>query len=196
MPERVTPLQPPYAPETAALLRRMMATDEDPIALFRLYARHRQLAEALHGWGSYQLSRRIGLGLRDRELVIDRTCARCGCEYEWGVHIARFAQRAGLTAAQISSLTHGTSADPCWTAERDRLLLDATDALHTHHDIDDALWTRLGAEFTPEQLLDLFMLCGWYHAISYTARATRLPPEPGSPHFDDVRPAASGRAPG
>ncbi|MFB7414763.1 carboxymuconolactone decarboxylase family protein [Streptomyces sp. NPDC056121] len=195
MPERITPLEAPYAPETAGLLRRMMATDEDPIALFRLYAHHQHLAEALHGWGSYQLSRRISLGLRDRELVIDRTCARCGCEYEWGVHIARFAPRAGLTDAQVASLTHGTSADPCWTAERDRLLLDATDALHDHHDIDAALWTRLGTEFTPEQLLDLFMLCGWYHAISYTARATRLSPEPGAPRFHDVRPAASGRGP-
>ncbi|MFG2826493.1 hypothetical protein ACGFWI_03305 [Streptomyces sp. NPDC048434] len=85
-------------------------------------------------------------------------------------------------------LRHGSSADPCWTAERDRLLLDATDALHTHHDIDDALWERLIAEFGPEELLDLLMLCGWYHAISFTARATRLVPEPGAPRFDAFPP--------
>jgi alkylhydroperoxidase family enzyme len=80
------------------------------------------------------------------------------------------------------------STDTCWTAERDRLLLDAADALHADHDIDDALWTRLSAEFTREQLLDLFMLCGWYHAVSFTARATRLAPEPGTPRFSDFRP--------
>ncbi|KIZ15225.1 carboxymuconolactone decarboxylase family protein [Streptomyces natalensis] len=198
MPERIPPLEPPYRPEAAAVLRRMMPRDEAPLALFRLFARHQHLAEALHGWGSYQLGRRLGLGLRDREIVIDRTCALCGCEYEWGVHIARFAERAGLTADQVDSLTYGTSADGCWTAERDRLLLDATDALHTHHDIDDGLWDRLGAEFTAEQLLDLLMLCGWYHAISFTARATRLAPEPGAPRFrrdprfppDDVQDAS------
>lgn len=108
-----------------------MPRDEAPLPLFRLFARHRHLAEALHGWGSYQLGRRLSLGLRDRDIVIDRTRARCGCAYEWGVHIARFAARAGLTAEQVDSLTYGTSADDCWTAERDRLLLDATDALHT-----------------------------------------------------------------
>ena len=198
MRERIPPLEQPYLPETAAVLCRMMPGDEEPIALFRMYARNRHLAEALHSWGSYQLSRRLGLGLRDREIVIDRTCALCGCEYEWGVHVARFAARARLAPAQIGSLTHGTSADACWTAERDRLLLDAADALHTDHDIDDALWTRLSAEFNPEQLLDLFMLCGWYHAISFTARAARLAPEPGTPRFRDFQPpgVAAQSAPG
>ncbi|MER0481417.1 hypothetical protein ABR737_24270 [Streptomyces sp. Edi2] len=40
------------------------------------------------------------------------------------------------------------------------------------------------------QLLDLLMLCGGYHAISFTARATRLAPEPGAPRFRDIPPPA------
>ncbi|MCT2590967.1 carboxymuconolactone decarboxylase family protein [Streptomyces sp. N2-109] len=185
---RITPTAAPHPPEVAAVLHRMMPGDEEPLALFRLYAHHLPLAEALHEWGAYELSRRLSLGLRDREIVIDRTCALCGCEYEWGVHIARFAPRAELTHAQISSLTHGTSADTCWTTDRDRLLLDAVDALHTSNDIDDTLWQRLAAHFSPPQLLDLLTLCGWYHAISFTARATRLTPEPGTPRFHEYRP--------
>lgn len=191
MPARIAPAEAPHSSEVAAVLHRMMPGDEEPIALFRLYARNLPLAEALHAWGSYQLSRQLSLGLRDREILIDRTCARCGCEYEWGVHIARCAPRVGLTPAHISSLTHGNSADAYWTTDRDRLLLDAADALHTGHDIDDALWERLSAEFSPEQLLDLLMLCGWYHAISFTARAGRLTPEPGTPKFDDFLPPAA-----
>ncbi|MFJ9416611.1 carboxymuconolactone decarboxylase family protein [Streptomyces sp. NPDC101227] len=190
MTARIPPLASPYPPEVAPVLRRMMPPGEEPIGLFRTYARNVRLTEALHAWGTYQLSRQLSLGLRDREIVIDRTCALCGCEYEWSVHIARFAPRAGLTTAQVGSLTHGTSTDACWTADRDRLLIEATDALHTHQDIDDALWERLAAEFSPEQLLDLLMLCGWYHAISFTARATRLPLEPGAPQFGDVAPPA------
>ncbi|MFG2720148.1 carboxymuconolactone decarboxylase family protein [Streptomyces sp. NPDC048416] len=188
MSQRIPPLEPPFPPDTAAVLRRMMPGDEDPLALFRLYAHHQQLAEALHAFGSYQLSRRLSLGLRDREIVIDRTCARCGCEYEWGVHVARFAARAGLTDEQVSSLTHGTSADPCWSDERDRLLIDTADALHVGHDIGDGLWARLSPVFSTAEILDLLMLCGWYHAISFTARATRLAPEPGAPRFRDVEP--------
>ncbi|MGH4035619.1 carboxymuconolactone decarboxylase family protein [Actinomycetota bacterium Odt1-20B] len=185
MPARIPPVAAPYPPDVASVLRRMMPPGEEPIGLFRTYAQNPGLTEALHAWGSYQLTRRLSLGLRDREIVIDRTCARCGCAYEWGVHVQRFAGRAELTAAQIGSLTHGGATDACWTSERDRLLIEAADALHADHDIDDALWARLAAEFAPEQLLDLLMLCGWYHAISFTARATRLPPEPGAPGFAD-----------
>ncbi|WP_208869886.1 carboxymuconolactone decarboxylase family protein [Streptomyces lydicus] len=108
------------------------------------------------------------------------------------MHIARFAARARLTDAQIGSLTDGSGTDACWTSERDRLLIEATDALHIHHDLDGALWERLAAEFSPAQLLDLLMLCGWYHAISCTARATRLPLEPGTPGFTDFA-APAGR---
>ncbi|MBS2549029.1 carboxymuconolactone decarboxylase family protein [Catenulispora sp. NL8] len=68
----------------------------------------------MRGWGGYELSRRLSLTPRDREIVTDRTCARCGCEYEWGVHVEYFADRAGLTREQISSTAWGSSADPCW----------------------------------------------------------------------------------
>ncbi|MGI5467369.1 carboxymuconolactone decarboxylase family protein [Streptomyces sp. CA-132043] len=195
MAERIPPLKDPFPAEAEAVLRRMMPTGEQPIALFRAFAHNVPMAEAIHAWGSYALSRRLSVGLRDREIVIDRTCALCGCEYEWGVHVARFADRVALTASQVGSLTHGSSADPCWDRERDRLLLDLADALHQQHDIDDALWSRLAAEFPQEQLLDLLMLCGWYHAISCTARAIRLSPEPGAPRFHDVpAPHAPSRA--
>jgi hypothetical protein len=30
------------------------------------------------------------------------------------------------------------------------------------------------------------LLTGWYHAISYVARATRLPGEPDTPAFSDI----------
>lgn len=179
---RIPPLLAPYSGQAEDLLRRMMP-GEEPIALFRTYARNLPLAEAAHGWGSYQLSRRLSIGLRQREILIDRTCARCGCEYEWGVHVARFAGKAGLTTDQIASLTSGSSADPCWSDERDRVLLDAADALHDGNDIGDELWARLAGQFGPEQVLDVLMLCGWYHAISFTARATRLAPEPGTPRW-------------
>lgn len=186
MPARIAPLSPPYSDDATDLLRRMMPGGQEPIALFRTYVRNFPLAEALHAWGGYVLSRRLSLTLRDREILIDRTCARCGCEYEWGVHITYFAERAALTAEQVASLTRGSSADPCWTSERDRLLLDVADALHDASDIDDALWARLAAEFTDEQILDLLMVCGWYHAISFTARALRLPLEPGAASFSRV----------
>jgi alkylhydroperoxidase family enzyme len=119
--------------------------------------------------------------------VIDRTCARCGCEYEWGVHVAFFGERAGLDAAQVRSLTHGGAGDACWESERDRLLVRLVDELHETSDVSDGLWERLRAEFGEAQLLDLLLLCGWYHAISFTARAARVRLEDGAPTFESVR---------
>ncbi len=188
MEARIAPLEPPYEPEAADLLRRMMPGAE-PITLFRTLVRNRPLADAMRGWGSYELGRGLSVGLREREIVIDRTCARCGCAYEWGVHVAHFAARAGLGEDHIRSLTHGTAQDDCWADERDRVLIELVDALHEHADIDDGLWSRLTAHYSDGQLLDLLTLCGWYHAVSFLARATRLGPEPGAPVFADYAPA-------
>ena len=32
-------------------------------------------------------------------------------------------------------------------------------------------------------MLDLLLLCGWYHAISFAANGARVPREPGAPTF-------------
>jgi hypothetical protein len=102
------------------------------------------------------------------------------------VHLAFFAERVALSAAQIASLTHGQASDGCWTQERDRLLIEAVDALHDTSDIDDGLWRRLALVFGEEELLDLLMLCGWYHAISFVANGARVAREDGAPRFVDV----------
>jgi len=155
-----------------------------PINLFKLFARNRPMAEAMVGWGSYELSRRLSLSMRQRELVIDRVTARCGAEYEWGVHVAHFAERVGLTQDQIVSLTSGAPTDPCWPPD-EQALLAAVDELHDHFDLSDATWTALC--LTDEQRLDLLLLAGWYHAISFVARAARVPLEPGAPRFAGYR---------
>lgn len=184
---RITALEAPFEPDTERLLAAMMPPGVPPIGLFRTFARNLTMTEAMRGWGAYELSRALTLSVRDREIVIDRTCARCGCEYEWGVHLAFFATRAGLTPAQITSLTHGAASDPCWTDARDRLLIEAVDSLHASAAIGDALWGRLAGTFTDAELLDLTMLCGSYHAISFTANACQVAGEPGAPRFADVR---------
>ncbi|WP_030144829.1 carboxymuconolactone decarboxylase family protein [Spirillospora albida] len=178
---RVTPLEPPYDDTTREALDLL----GPPIALFRTLARRPERARGMHGWGSYYLSRRTALSLRHRELIIDRTTARCGAEYEWGVHIAFFADKVGLTAEQIRSLTHGDPTDPCWTDPADRAVLTAVDALRDTADLTDPQWTALTTTIGEEAAIDLLLVCGWYHAISFTVRVLRLPAEPGTPTFTD-----------
>jgi hypothetical protein len=187
---RIDPLEPPYDAEAGEQLRAMMPPGTPPIALFRAFAKNLPMTRAMRGWGSYELSRELSLGLREREIVIDRTCARCGCGYEWGVHVAYFAGKARLGGAQLDSLGHGSPDDACWTDGRDRLLISAVDALHDTSDLPEPLWRQLAAEFSEAGLLDLLMLCGWYHAISFAARAIRLEPESWAPALTATAAAA------
>jgi alkylhydroperoxidase family enzyme len=183
MPARVNPVEPPYSQPVGERLAAMMPPGVPPLLLFRTFARNFPMTAAQAGWGGYELSRQLSLSLRDREIIIDRTCARCGCEYEWGVHVAYFAERADLSGAQVASLSYGGASDSCWTSDRDRLLIEAADALHDAADIGDDLWLRLAALFSDEQLLDLLMLAGWYHAICFTANGARVAREDWAPRF-------------
>jgi alkylhydroperoxidase family enzyme len=189
----IDPAQPPYPDDVAAQLAAVTSPGRPTLLLFRTFARNPGMAVAMGEWGRYELSERMSLSLRDREIIIDRTCARCRCEYEWGVHVAFFAERAGLSRQQVTSLTHGQASDPCWSQERDRVLIEAADALHDTAALDDGLRGRVSALLSDEQLLDLLMLAGWYHAISFTANGAGVAREDGAPRFADVRdPSASG----
>jgi alkylhydroperoxidase family enzyme len=54
-----------------------------PLGLFTTLARVPRVWDRFRA-GS--LLDRGPISLRHREIIIDRTCARCGCAYEWGVH--------------------------------------------------------------------------------------------------------------
>jgi Uncharacterized conserved protein len=127
---------------------------------------------------------RGSISLRARELIILRTCARCGAAYEWGVHVATFAAKAGLDDRQLRSTVHGGADDACWNAD-DRVVLRLADQLHERNDVDDALWRDTAAHHSPAQLVELVMLAGLYHAVSYLVNALRVAPEPFAPGFPD-----------
>lgn len=172
---RVDPVHPPYDEDTQAALDLL----GPPIQLFRVMARCPELARGVAGWGRHYFSRRSALTLRQRELVIDRTTALCGADYEWGVHVAHFAEKAELDPAQLASLAHGLPDDPCWTPT-DRAVLRAVDELHAGADISDVTWVALIGATGEDAAVELTLLAGWYHAISFAVRALRLPLEPGT----------------
>ncbi|HJV55851.1 MAG TPA: carboxymuconolactone decarboxylase family protein [Methylomirabilota bacterium] len=172
MSARIDPLEPPYPEPVQAALDRMMPAGVPPLALFRTLARNERVFLRLMAGG---LLDRGSITLREREIVIDRACARCGCEYEWGVHVAFFAGRVGLTPEQVAATAGG---DPAAFPERERLLLRLVDALHDDAQVDDALWAALREHFSEEQLVELVVLAGFYHLISFVANALRIPLEP------------------
>jgi 4-carboxymuconolactone decarboxylase len=188
---RIAPLEPPYDAPTADRLARLTPpAAPEPLALFRVLARHPLLADRMAPFGGYFLGRHATLPLRDREVVIDRVTAKCGAEYEWGVHVAAFAGAAGFGAAEVRAIACADSPqDAAVLTGRDRLLLRMVDALEASADIDDALWRELEAEWTAEQLLELLVLAGWYRAISYVCKAARVPLERWQSRFESTLPS-------
>jgi len=181
---RISPLEPPYPPELAAQLERWMPPggSVEPLALFRTLARHEQLMSRMHPLGAGILGSRATVPLKLREVMIDRTCALAGAEYEWGVHAAAFGEAAGLDGERLRSTARGSHEDACWDPELAAVMRLATE-LHETSTISDPLWGQLRPRFSDEQILELIVTAGWYHVISYVCNGLRVPLEPWAARF-------------
>lgn len=182
MPARIEPARPPYPEAIQRRLDTLMPPGVPPLVLFATLARDERLFSRFMGAG---LLDKGHLTLRQREIVIGRVTAQNGSEYEWGVHVAFFAERAGLTSEQLHSLVHGAPGDACW-AEDENLLLRLCDELHEEATVGDELWALLADRFTAEAILELLMLAGFYRTVSYLTNALHLPPEDYAARFADV----------
>jgi alkylhydroperoxidase family enzyme len=175
---RIAPIDPPYTAEMQADFDKLMR-GAPPLLLFRTVARNPRVLQRMMAGG---LLDRGSISLRSRELMILRTCARCGAEYEWGVHVALYGAKAQWTAEQLRSTVHGGADDACWSAD-DRLVMRIADQLHDTSHVDDALWSEASGHFAADQLVELVMLAGLYHAVSFMINATGVPREAFAPRF-------------
>jgi alkylhydroperoxidase family enzyme len=188
------PAEPADPALREALLRWMPpGSGVAPLVLFRTLATHPPLMEAMRPLGAFILGRKSGLTLRQRELLIDRVCARYGCEYEWGVHVAAFGAAAKLDAAAVAATVRGTPDDACFAPD-ESALLRAVDALCEGTSLSDAIWSELGKHYSDAQRLEILVAVNWYRAISTLCTALALPLEPWAARFPEVTaPAAPAR---
>jgi alkylhydroperoxidase family enzyme len=180
---RIAPLDPPYEPALDEMLKRWMppGSQIEPLKLFRTLAVHD---------GLFSRMRPLGAGIlghgridpRDRELIIHRTCARAGAEYEWGVHAVAFGSAVGLTDEQLVATAIGTPDDPAFSPH-DALLIRFADELCETSDVSDETWGALAERYAPDQQLELVITAGWYRLISYVINVIRIAPEPWAASF-------------
>jgi alkylhydroperoxidase family enzyme len=178
---RVEPVSPPYSPELQAVFDHIMPPGVPPLTLFTTLARVPRIYDRFRAAG---LLDRGPVSMRHREIVINRTCARCRCAYEWGVHVTFFSSRVELTAEQVRATVVGDSDDPAWTDE-ERLLIRLVDELHDSANISDELWDALRGAFSVDQIFELIALAGFYHTVSFFANGLRLPLEPYGAQFPE-----------
>ena len=162
----------------------------EPLKLFRTVAVNPAILERFRSTGAYLLN--FGrVEPRDREVVIHRTCALCGCEYEWGVHAVAFGRPLGFTDEQLVATVHGDADDPAWS-ERNAPGGARRRAARNGHRLRravGALAAELGAD---EQLIELVAVAGFYHLVSFLANAAGVELEEAASAFPRV---GFGRAP-
>jgi alkylhydroperoxidase family enzyme len=176
---RLAPLDPPYDADTADTLAAMMPPGLPPLRLFRTLAHNPRVLAKIR---ASNLLDPGSLERRQREIVILRTTARCGCEYEWGVHVSFFAGRVGLGEAEVAATVHGAADDAVWSPA-ERALVQLVDELHDAARVSDALWAELRSHFRDDQLVELVVLAGFYHTISFAVNGLGVELEPGAPRF-------------
>jgi alkylhydroperoxidase family enzyme len=177
---RIEPLQNPTA-EVAEILQSMMPPGVVPIKLFKTMAVNPRILTKMRDGN---LLDKGTISLRDREIVIDRTCAVCHAEYEWGVHIAFFAERVGLTQAQIKDTLADTPNAALWT-DNEQALLALVDDLHENQTISQTVWFSLVEHYSEVQIIELITLTGYYHTIAFLVNGLQIELEAGVPRFSE-----------
>jgi hypothetical protein len=89
---RIPPIEPPYEREVADQLERWMGPGNryEPLKLFRTFMVNAELSGRMFAMGSGILGPKALVDPREREVMIHRTTALNGAEYEWGVHATIF----------------------------------------------------------------------------------------------------------
>ena len=175
---RIAPLEPPYAADVQGHFDAIMR-GAPPLMLFRT------VAKSPRAWAKFRggsLLDKGPLSLRERELVIDRTSALAGNEYEWGVHVGAFAAAAGLTDAEVAA-TAGEGSTAAFWSGKERALLASVEALHARAALSDDEFAELRAYYDEDQVLEVLLLCGFYRMVAYVCRGLDLSLEDGAARF-------------
>jgi 4-carboxymuconolactone decarboxylase len=150
-------------PNQAALLAKSLpGPDGEPLNVFRTLVRVPELMRRINAMGGYffvagQLS------VRDRELVILRTAAYAGSNYEVGQHRWLGAE-AGLSMGEIAAALDPAS--PFVWPERERRLLGFVDELLEGDTVSSKTWHHLAPEFSETERLELLVLVGYYRMLA------------------------------
>ena len=183
---RIAPLEPPYEPQIDTLLKKWMppGAPSEPLRLFRTLAVHDELASRMRPLGAGILGHGR-VDPREREIVIHRTCARAGAEYEWGIHVLAFGKPLGFSDQQIAATVNSSAEDPAWSVH-DAQLVQLADELHERSSVSETLWAELSERFSDDQLLELVITAGWYRLLSYVINAAGVESEPWAARFREA----------
>lgn len=157
-------------PDLRDILAKMpRRSDGQPLNIFSTLAHHPRLLERIN-----RLAGAFHHGILepvDREVVILRVAAMCGTSYIFAKH-ANIAVQFGLTEADVAGLR--VCATPSlWTGHQ-RALLDFTDSVLRHDAVEDSVWSKVSFHESPDAMIELTTLIGFYRMMCGFANVMRL----------------------
>ena len=170
----LAPCEPPYSAGVIDDLAALMPPGAPPIALFRVLAHNPRI---LSRFRAGRLLDAGALSMRERELLILRVSHRCDCDYEWRIHVAGFADAAGLAEADLHATLQPTAEAPL--SRRERLMLTAADELVDARNLTSATTAALRRSLVPAEIVELIAFVGRYMWVSMIANTAALPRELG-----------------
>ena len=102
----------------------------------------------------------------------------CQAGYEWAQHV-QIARKAGLDDNGIKSAKIGPEASGI--SELDKLLLMATDELHSDAFISDRTWNSMSEHLSEEQMMDVVFTVGQYNLVSMALNSFGVQLDDGIP---------------
>lgn len=177
--QRVQAVNVPYSDALQNSFDVVMPPGIPPLNIFRTVGRNPRVLSRMVRGG---LLDKGSITIAQRELVILRACAVCGAEYEWGVHASIYGPKTRFSETQIADTCASTIDKALWSEEQ-QSLIKMVDELHSQATMSDSTWTSLTKHFNDEQLVELIMLAGLYHAVSFVVNGLRVENEVFAPEF-------------
>lgn len=118
---------------------------------------------------------------RLRELAILAVAVRWGARYEWYAH-SGIALEQGISEDVQSAIA--ADKDPGFENDSDRLVFLFARALVNEGRVDGSLYDKVAALLTPNGVLDLTALVGYYTLLAFVLNVFEVgPPEPANVPF-------------
>ncbi len=118
---------------------------------------------------------KMGLSVREQELVILRMAVLYRSEYVWKHHL-KVGREFGIDDAELDAIRQGSYAA---FSDRERAFLELTDAFVSDRSLPPELWNRTRGVLAPRDFVDLISLVSQYVLWALTNVCMQVQVEPG-----------------
>ncbi|HEY9752514.1 MAG TPA: carboxymuconolactone decarboxylase family protein [Coleofasciculaceae cyanobacterium] len=127
---------------------------------------------------------KMGLTIREQELVILRMAVLYCSDYVWKHHV-QVGGEFGITETELTSICMGAYGD--FTSERERAFLELTDAFINERSLPLDLWNKTKAALSDRDFVDLISLVSQYVLFALTNVCLQVQLESAVAHLPGIK---------